>query len=462
MKIKQLIMAICVTIFLILYSYCLAQSVEDIDIIRERFNELENVASGNDDNAFTIYTYDSAIEIPNISITDPIGKQFLIDMSSALNNRWMLSEKDPYNADYEVLRSARNKMVESELKILEKYRNTEFEDKLLGLIAYTYIVALDNQLIANENYLNVDESLYQKYWFDNGYNFRAVIIYMLNRYYQLSIDAKYQDTYSDMLVEGYLLIPENAIDYLLSINKANDDTTKETESDMETQQDSSLAETSSALLSDDNVDAIYSDIKESGFTFRRGVLIGDSKEDVINKETLELTLSEDGNALTSDLTTIASIENSKVTYDFENNELVSMTYNLRSDMLNTETNVAALMIADDYNTIEKALNQLYNDPIEESSKYTKVRTGIKQDLDEILASIKLIEYMQNKGKISNESDCTGTERVVYVDGGIIKIDHYVYSMYNVPLHFICYEFFSDNKIEEIMNDNVDNSVIDDL
>ncbi len=179
----------------------------NLEEIRARYEEL--VANSSSD--FEVYVKDSSYKTGTSS-----GKlddqQFLIDYASGLEARWLLSENAPTNMSDEQTKNAYSKMVDAELKYIEKYKEIQLTDPLLDFLAHGYILALLNQKNGIENYYGTVK--YEKLWTNDGYNVRATLLYLLNSCYKVVIDQKYQNVLVDFLTTGYLSIPQDPVKYV--------------------------------------------------------------------------------------------------------------------------------------------------------------------------------------------------------------------------------------------------------
>ena len=178
----------------------------DQGAVEKRYQEL---AAQYPEDDFLVVVSEGDADAGNLS-TD---EQFVRDMGKALAKRWLLRDNMPSSMTDEQKIKAWTKMVEGELSVLEKYLSVQLEDPVLDLLSKAYIYGAVNQKKGISEYANTDQ--YDQYWTIDGYNIRAFSIYLLNRFYHIPIDAKYQQDLSDFVVEGYLLLPDDPVAYLL-------------------------------------------------------------------------------------------------------------------------------------------------------------------------------------------------------------------------------------------------------
>lgn len=125
--------------------------------------------------------------------TDTVLEDFVI----ALETRWDLNSSTVDTPEIEKYDNY-NKCVESELKIMEKYRNKEFKDEKLGESIKKYIIALDRQKEAYD--YKDDSEKYKKIW-GEGYDARREYLKQINENYDLVgkfTDSKYVKEFESM------------------------------------------------------------------------------------------------------------------------------------------------------------------------------------------------------------------------------------------------------------------------
>lgn len=192
----------------------------DLRAIRERFEKLQ--AENTED--LTVYVYDSTATAakPNGELND---QNFLLDLAAGLQNRWMLSNNVPSNLNDEQIQRAYLKFVEAEQKQIDKYQEVQLEDPLLDFLAHAYILALGNQQQAISKYYGTTQ--YEVLWNEDGYNQRAVLIYLMNRFYQITVDPKYMETMTEFIIGGYLILPSDPVDNISQfVSKYMDESNK--------------------------------------------------------------------------------------------------------------------------------------------------------------------------------------------------------------------------------------------
>ena len=238
-----------------------ALTSDEIELARSKFAEMQNelIASGKEYD-IEANVYDTPSNAPLASENDPIETQFLADMSAALKARWTLSEREIETDNPEILRNFRKKMVGAEKSKIAKYADAKFTDPVLGLLASTYLTALNNQEIANAQYFGIDDNLFQTYWTDYGSNYRFVIIYLLNQYYSLTIDINHYGTYADTLINGFLMLPDDVISYLLDIKDVSNLPTEENNDSQTQEDDGDVPVIPNLLYEDKNLSITYSTI----------------------------------------------------------------------------------------------------------------------------------------------------------------------------------------------------------
>lgn len=116
---------------------------------------------------------------------DEAQDNFLTDMAEGLTKRW------EYNSDENTMSNTefmeyRTQLVNEEFLRLNKYADTEFENKKFDLMAEAYIEALEMQINALKYYVD-SRQLYDIEW-SAGYNARAVLIPDFVDYYGLAVD----------------------------------------------------------------------------------------------------------------------------------------------------------------------------------------------------------------------------------------------------------------------------------
>ncbi len=128
---------------------------------------------------------------------------FLVNLGNALNARWKESNKEtPEDEDY---KDYIRRLINLETKELGSFEEYDFSDQRLADLAAQYFSALDKQLEGIKHY-NVDDTLYYRIFYTEGYNQRAKILYTIYNEYGLSIDEKYTGTLDDFLTLGEKVI----------------------------------------------------------------------------------------------------------------------------------------------------------------------------------------------------------------------------------------------------------------
>lgn len=200
------------------------------------------------------------------------------------------------------------------------------------------------------------------------------------------------------------------------------------------------------------------------FVLRNEIHFGDSIEDVMEKEQLNLTDTtstkrEDNHVTyTSESTVIAGIDDSKVTYEFDENGLIIITYSFREG-LKGEMEAVALARAFDFDNIDDGLTIKYGEPMGENDEFADIDSDLQHSMDSLIALQKFL----SKGKKSSFGK-TGTERVVPFNDGIVKIEHYIYVIdKDLTYHRVQYICYTNEQIgRKQAPRNPGSDVVDDL
>ena len=193
------------------------------------------------------------------------------------------------------------------------------------------------------------------------------------------------------------------------------------------------------------------------FSIRNNISIGDSMDDVKSKETIEFA-EEEENRLKTVSGVIADIQDSWISYSFEEGKLYSITYSFRND---PKGDVPAIMVlsASEYNDIEKALTSKYGPSLENDDVYTSWKTSSYDDFSELHSTMQLVSILSGK-KI--KSDKLMSERAILLESGMIKIDHFLLQIDDLFFHILSYQYFSDEQIGEVSIEEIDSSVLKDI
>lgn len=119
-----------------------------------------------------------------------VDDEFLKDMASGLEDRW-----DIANASEEL--ENEEELVNAELNKIEKYKDSEFENKDLEELATQYIEMLEQQKEA----IIYETSDFEKYltlW-EEAYNKRSTLITEINEKYGIPVSDKYEDDLKGLL-----------------------------------------------------------------------------------------------------------------------------------------------------------------------------------------------------------------------------------------------------------------------
>ena len=160
-----------------------------------------------------VYTYSAGSGAPDHPEISEKDRQFLRDLTSALEARWQLGEHVPEDLTWEQSMTARGKLVEAELNILAPYGEQELDDPWLDLLAHAYLQGVRNQETAVAQFRD-QEQLFAEYWARVGTYYRSTALYQINRYYHVYIAESYQGDMADLLLTGSLLLPYDAVRYM--------------------------------------------------------------------------------------------------------------------------------------------------------------------------------------------------------------------------------------------------------
>ena len=108
------------------------------------------------------------------------------------------------------------------------------------------------------------------------------------------------------------------------------------------------------------------------------------------------------------------------------------------------------------NTIETALKEKYGEPLKEESEYTKLITEDASTYKELISLMKL-SILMGKGSSSAKQKAAdkygekGYERIVVLENGIVKIDHFVFALDEITFHQLSYQYYTNAQVDEILH-----------
>lgn len=119
----------------------------------------------------------------------------LDDLKLGLQERWDISD------DYDSLDDIKNvylKSVDCELNYLEKYKDTNFEDKAFQKLIKEYINGLESQKQGCEKYF-YNNKMFDKFYYREGYDVRSECLNKFIEDYNFSVDKEYSETLKDVI-----------------------------------------------------------------------------------------------------------------------------------------------------------------------------------------------------------------------------------------------------------------------
>ena len=135
---------------------------------------------------------------------------FLKDLVKGLENRWSIKTELADNEYYtNTHRELYTDLVESELNVIEQYKDMKFEDSKLQERAISYINSLNDQLDAL-NYVTVDIDKYESMW-GKAYNKRTRMIADFIDSYELEFSDEFKDIVTDMKTNAVLASEDEEI-----------------------------------------------------------------------------------------------------------------------------------------------------------------------------------------------------------------------------------------------------------
>lgn len=132
--------------------------------------------------------------------TDKQSEECINSLKLGLENRWEITNKD-----YRTYEEFKNNIVlgiDAELAQLEKYRNTQFDNKKFDETIKEYIKALDNQKKGIE-YIFTDAKQYNSLYLEQGETIRSMCLNTFNKKYGLSFDSNYKENFDNILAADY-------------------------------------------------------------------------------------------------------------------------------------------------------------------------------------------------------------------------------------------------------------------
>ena len=206
---------------------------------------------------------------------------------------------------------------------------------------------------------------------------------------------------------------------------------------------------------------------EDVFKLRNGVQFGDSIDDILQKETLKTYVNEEMTMVSTATTQLAGIEESCINYWFLKDQKLNLVVYIfgpykPKDNTDDEALIYGRVFLTDYPSIEKALTEKYGDALNENDEYY----SIKPSLYTTYKMLYLIGILSSSKKTQFKDDLLNS-RIVNVNEGIVKIDHFAIQFGSAfIIHSITYEFYTEQEIKEIIQNNkknaVDDSVLDDI
>ena len=128
-------------------------------------------------------------------------KAFLSNMKKGLEARWDIPER---NSTASELRACHTECVNAELNAIGDLDAYTFENEELRDLAYQYVAALNSQL-EGIKYYGIDNGKHDRLYYDEGYNRRAEIIYLLVTNHGLTVSSKYTNTLQEVVNRGMIL-----------------------------------------------------------------------------------------------------------------------------------------------------------------------------------------------------------------------------------------------------------------
>ena len=159
------------------------------------------------------------LQYPSESTAELLSKSndqaFLLDLATALSERWDNANKDTTLMSEKKLIEYFSSLVNGELVHIGKYSELEFYDPQLKEYAHNYIGALQSQLTGIMEYYGKDENAYNEYWVEYGFIKRQIAIFWLNKKYGLELDSKYEEALKEAVMNGIYYDKMNSIKNML-------------------------------------------------------------------------------------------------------------------------------------------------------------------------------------------------------------------------------------------------------
>ena len=130
---------------------------------------------------------------------------------------------------------------------------------------------------------------------------------------------------------------------------------------------------------------------------------------------------------------IANIDNSGVQYHFENDKLKEVEINF--DHLHKRSILSSIL---DYGDISSLLNSKYGTSLENKGGKASVLRGT--EFNGFMKIMFILDSMDYE------------EWLIKVDGGYVKIDHFLAKDGKEAIHTLSYTFFSDKEVSQLTND----------
>ena len=124
---------------------------------------------------------------------------FSSDLVKGWREQAEISEVNMVHSSNQQYRAYLLSLVDSEAKYLFKYLDMGFTDTELAEYVYTYIGALQNQMVGI-SYYGDDNGLYEEYWNDLGYTVKSRMAFLINRKYGINAPGL---NITKMLDDGY-------------------------------------------------------------------------------------------------------------------------------------------------------------------------------------------------------------------------------------------------------------------
>lgn len=132
---------------------------------------------------------------------DNVDQSFLNDIEKATAERWKLADKeDDTETDS---KEHYTELVNTELDILSKYKDKQFNDVKLQALAEKYIEGLEKQS-ESLKYMNVDYLKYDELW-SEGYDLRSTVLLQLQEEYNIELD---EEEFADLKTNAQIVNSE--------------------------------------------------------------------------------------------------------------------------------------------------------------------------------------------------------------------------------------------------------------